>query len=75
LNQELQRFRGNPEDNIEQWLYSVTRRLDLTKYSDRGRVSCAADALEGIAKEDYFLHEHMVLKTLGLGITWEQFVA
>jgi len=69
MNTTLPTFNGQPESNVNEWLYSCKRILEYSNYDESRRVGLASSYLRDIASQDYILHE----QTHGKHWTWSEF--
>ena len=70
MNTTLPYFHGRPDNNIEEWIYTANRTLDLADYTDYEKVAVATNYLRDLAAQDYMLHEKMTGKE-----TWVEFIS
>jgi hypothetical protein len=68
INTTLPTFHGRPDENVNEWLYSITRTLEVSDYTDAEKVTAASNYLRSFAQQDYICHEQLSGKD-----TWESF--
>ena len=59
MDATLNSFKGRPEENIGDWLYTLKRALDSGDYNSNEKLMIATNHLKDIALQDYMLRERM----------------